>query len=115
MAAAFHRPEPDVLDSICESIRVQPDRFLAMEAELAGAGSAMDRSDALTRMPKGFDNLKGSQVADAIRLRSFMVRRDMPLEATTGPGLVNAIVNLGAAALPMLRFGWAAVDEAARA
>ena len=82
-----------------------------MRAELEGAGLALDGSDALTRMPKGFEDLKGSPVAEAIRLRSFIVRRDLPLEVTTGPGLVGAIVDLGAAALPLLRFGWAAVDE----
>ena len=110
-AAAFYHPEPDVLDSIRERIRVHPDRFLAMRGELEAAGLAMDGSDALTRMPKGFEDLKGSPVAEAIRLRSFIVRRDLPLEATIGPGLVGAIVDLGAAALPLLRFGWAAVDE----
>ena len=112
-AAAFYHPEPDVLDSIRERIRVHPDRFLAMEAQLADAGLAIDRSDTLTRMPKGFEELKGSPVADAIRLRSFIVRRDLPLEATTGPVLVGSIVDLGAAALPLLHFGWAAVDEGA--
>ena len=114
VAAAFYHPEPDVLDSIRERIRVNPDRFLAMRAELSASGLAMDGSDALTRMPKGFEDLKGSAVADAIRLRSFLVRCDLPLEATTGPGLVGAIVDLAASALPLLRFGWDAVDEAAR-
>lgn len=113
-AAAFYHPEPEVLDSFRERIRVHPDRFLAMQAELAAAGLALDGSDTLTRMPKGFEDLKVSPVAEAIRLRSFIVRRDLPLAATTGPGLVGAIVDLGAAALPLLRFGWDAVDEAAR-
>ena len=110
-AAAFYHPEPEVLDSIRERIRVYPDRFLAMQAELKGAGLTLDGLDALTRMPHGFEDLKDSPVADAIRLRSLTVRRDLPLEATTGPGLVGAIVDLGAAALPLLTFGWAAVDE----
>ena len=113
-AAAFHRPEPDVLDSIRERIRVHPDRFLAMRAELAVAALALDGSDTLTRMPKGFEDLKDSPVADALRLRSFLVRRDLTQEATAGPDLVGAIAGLGAAALPLLRFGWDAVDEAAR-
>ncbi len=112
VAAAFWRPEPDVLDAIRERIRVHPGRFLAMQAALAAAGTALHGSDVLTRMPRGFEDLKGSPVADAIRLRSFLVRRDLPLEATTGPGLPGAVADLGAAALPLLRFGWDAVDEA---
>ena len=110
-AAAFYHPEPEVLDSIRERIRVHPDGFLSMQAGLKAGGLMLDGSDTLTRMPRGFEDLKGSPVADAIRLRWFIVRRDLPLEATTGPGLVGAIVDLGAAALPLLQFGWAAVDE----
>lgn len=113
VAAAFYRPDPEVLDAVRERIRVHPDRFLAMQAELEGAGLALDASDTLTRMPRGFEDLKGSPVAGAIRLRSFLVRRDLPAAATSGPGLTGAIAGLAAAALPLLRFGWDAVDEAA--
>ncbi len=112
-AAAYYRPEPDVLDAIRERIRVHPDRFQAMQADLAAVGLMLDLADTLTRMPRGFEDFKGSPVAPALRLRSFVVRRDLPLEATTGPALVGDIVNLGEAALPLLRFGWAAVDEVA--
>ena len=112
-AAAYYRPEPDVLDAIRERIRVHPDRFQAMQADLAAVGLVLDRTDTLTRMPRGFEDLRDSPVAPTLRLKSFVVRRDLPLEATTGPALVGAIVDLGEAALPLLRFGWAAVDEVA--
>ena len=114
-AAAFYRPDPDVLDSIRERIRVHPDAFQAMQSDLDAAGVSLDVSDTLTRMPRGFEDLKGSPAATAIRLRSYIVRRDLPLVATTGPALVPAIADLAAAALPLLRFGWAAVDEVRQA
>ena len=112
-AAAYYRPEPEVLDAIRERIRVHPDRFQAMQADLAAAGLALDGADTLTRMPRGFEDLKDSPAAAALRLKSLLVRRDLPLEATTGPALVGAIVDLAEAALPLLCFGWAAVDEVA--
>ena len=37
VGAAFYMPEPDVLDSIRERIRVHPDRFAAMQAALESA------------------------------------------------------------------------------
>ena len=111
VAAAFYRPEAEVLGAIRERIRVHPDRFLAMQAGLAASSMRLDPADTLTRMPRGFEDLKDSPVASALRLRSFIVRQDLPLEATTGPGLVGLIVNMGARALPLLRFGWDAVDE----
>ena len=112
-AAAYYRPEPEVLDAIRERIRVHPDRFQAMQADLAAAGLALDGTDTLTRMPRGFEDLKDSPAAPALRLKSFLVRRDLLLAATIGPALVGAIVDLAEAALPLLRFGWAAVDEVA--
>ena len=108
-AAAFHHPEPDTLDAIRERIRVHPARFLAMQAELAQAGLTLDASGALSRMPRGFEDLKGAAVAPAIRLRSFIVRRPVAAEA---PDLVDRIAALAADAMPLLRFGWDAVDEA---
>ena len=113
VAAAYYRPEPEVLDAIRERIRVHPDRFQAMQADLAAAGLMLDMTDTLTRMPRGFEDLKDSQAAPALRLKSFLVRRDLPLGVTTGPALVGAIADLAEAALPLLQFGWAAVDEVA--
>ena len=111
-AAAFYRPEAEVLGAIRERIRVHPDRFLAMQDDLALSVMTLDTSDSLTRMPRGFEDLKDSPVAAALRLRSFIVRQDLPLKVTTGPSLVGAVVDTAERALPLLRFGWDAVDEA---
>ncbi len=110
-AAAFYRPDAEVLDAIRERIRVHPGRFLEMQAGLAANALALDAADSLTRMPRGFEDLKASPVAAALRLRSFMVRQDLPLEVTAGPALVAAIVEVAERALPLLRFGWDAMDE----
>ena len=111
-AAAFYRPEAEVLGAIRERIRVHPDRFQAVQAALAGVALPLDTSDSLTRMPRGFEDLKDSPVASALRLRSFIVRQDLPLETTTGPALIANIADVAERALPLLRFGWDAVDEA---
>jgi len=62
-------------------------------------------------MPRGFEDLKASPVEAALRLRSFVVRQDVPLKITTRLALVGAIVDMAERALPLLRFGWDAVDE----
>lgn len=111
-AAAFYHPDAEVLGAIRERIRVHPDRFLAMQDELAATGMALDTGDSLARMPRGFEDMKDSPVAAALRLRSLIVSRPLALKVTAGPQLVPAIADLAAAALPLLRFGWAAVDEA---
>lgn len=112
VAAAFYLPDPEVLDAIRERIRVHPDRWLATLEALAPAGLSVE-GESLTRMPKGYEDLKGSEVAAAIRMKSYIVRLALPDEVVMRPGLVDVIASLGAAALPLLQFGWAAVDEVA--
>ncbi len=109
-AVAFYRPEPEALDAIRERIRVHPERWLATQAELAENGLALE-GDVMTRMPRGYEDMKGSAVAPAIRLRSFLVRQALADDRVAGPGLVSAIADVAGAGLPLLQFGWAAVDE----
>ncbi len=110
-AAAFYHPEPEVLDSIRERIRVRPEQFQAVEAALAASKLRLSEADTLSRMPKGFEDLKASPVAASLRLKSFLVRRDLTDRQLTGRKLAATIVDLAADAMPLLRFGWAAVDE----
>ena len=110
-AAAFYHPEPEVLDSIRERIRVHPDRFLSVQSSLASHGLTLSDAEALTRMPKGFEDLRNSEVAPALRLKSFIVRRPFSAKQVGGAGLVPAVADLAADAMPLLRFGWDAVDE----
>ncbi len=111
VAAAFYRPEPEALDAIRERIRVHPDRWLAMVEELRRAGVGLSAGDPLTRMPKGFEDMKESPVAGALRMRSFLVQEPLPEVFLTSPKLVPAIADLAQAALPLLRFGWRAIDD----
>ncbi|HYZ64865.1 MAG TPA: hypothetical protein VE650_20630, partial [Acetobacteraceae bacterium] len=89
-----------------------PDRFVAVRDALASAGLELGAEDTVSRMPRGFEDLKDSPLAPALRLRSFMVRRALTARQVQGGGLVGAIAGLGEDALPLLRFGWDAIDEA---
>ena len=115
VGVAFYQPEAEALDAIRERIRVHPGRWMATIDALASAGVGVELGDSLTRMPKGYEDMKESPLASSLRLRSYVVRRILSDALVTGPGLVPAIVDLAEAALPLLRFGWAAIDEAATA
>ncbi len=111
-AAAFYMPEPEVLGALRERIRVHPGEFLAMTQTLRDAGLTLAATETLSRMPKGFEDLAAAPIAPALKLKSYLVRRDIPDALVQSSKLVAAIVDLAADALPLLRFGWAAVDEA---
>ncbi len=114
VGSAFWRPDPEVLDSIRERIRVHPDRFDAMRTELRQAKLSLDESERLTRMPKGFEDLKGSAIDPVLRLKNFIVQRPLSDKDVQGRALATKIADFAAQALPLLRFGWDAVDEIAR-
>jgi uncharacterized protein (TIGR02453 family) len=111
-AAGAYRPEPELLSSLREGIRVRPDAWAAVERAMAEAGHALETADSLTRMPRGFEDLADSPVAPALRLRSFLVRRPLTLRQVGAAGLVETLADFAESALPLLRFGWRAVDEA---
>lgn len=115
VGAAFWHPEPEVLDSIRERIRVHPDRFEAMQTELRQAKLELEKSERLIRMPKGFEDLKGSAIDPALRLKNFIVHRSLSDKTVQGRALPTKIADFAEQSLPLLRFGWDAVDEIARA
>lgn len=110
-SAAFYMPDGEVLGAIRERIRVHPEAFLAVEASLKQRGLVLDSSDSLSRMPRGFEDMADSPVASALKLKSFIVRRPVADKVAQTGKVVGAVVDLAADALPLLQFGWAAVDE----
>lgn len=111
-AAAFYMPDPEILSAIRERIRVHPKKFLVLTESLATKKLTLDPADSLTRMPRGFEDLAASPIAPALKLKSFLVRREIPAKLSQSPNLIAAITDLAADALPLLQFGWAAVHEA---
>ena len=111
-AVAFHNPDPESLDAIREAIRVRPAAFLAVQETLATHGLSLATTSMMTKMPRGFEDLRDSEVAAALRLRSYGVSRPVPGALAQSPGLITQIADLATDALPLLHFGWFALDEA---
>jgi uncharacterized protein (TIGR02453 family) len=113
VGAGFYHPQPDALFALRAAIRDRLEAFAVMEKELAGAGLALDRSDALTRLPRGFDGVPSdSPAAAAIKLKSLIVRRPVEPDHIFRPDLTARIAAFAEEALPLLRFGWSALDTA---
>jgi uncharacterized protein (TIGR02453 family) len=55
MAVGFYGPEPKDLHAIRAAIAADPDRWLGLQAALAGAGLAFSMTAAQTRPPRGLD------------------------------------------------------------
>lgn len=109
-AAGFYHAEPPMLARLREAIAWRADEFQALERHLHAAGLEISRDESLARLPRGFDQHAASPVAYALKLRNLVVQRPLPPETLAGPGLVGAIADFAATALPLLEFGWDAID-----
>jgi uncharacterized protein (TIGR02453 family) len=111
-AAGFYRPEPPQLAAMRGAIAKSAKRWRAIEQELEEADLVLSREDAMTRLPRGFEHTAGTPLAETLKLRSFILRRELPAAALHRPTLVTTIADFTAAAEPLLKFGWTAIDRA---
>lgn len=108
-AVGFHQPEPEQLTAIRTAIKKKPAAFHAMEAALKKAKLKLGPGDPMTRLPRGFEDMKGGPVEEAIRRRSFMVEIPIAESLVTKPKLADTIFKFAMAARPILDFGWKAI------
>ncbi|MCC6735060.1 MAG: TIGR02453 family protein [Bauldia sp.] len=112
MAAGFHQPEPADLTTIRTTIQRDPKAFQALEAKLAKAKLALGTDGQLTRVPRGFEAMKGSPVEGAIRMKSFIVEDPIDEALVTSPKLADRIFTFTERAKPLLDYGWRALGTA---
>ena len=109
VAAGFYQPDPDQLRSIRLAIAEDPKAFGKTIRTLEKGGLTLGKGEPLARIPKGFEAFAGSEFAEVIRNRSFVVSRPMADEDLERRDLPEFIVRFAAEALPLLEFGWARV------
>lgn len=112
VAAGFYRPEPPQLAALRGAIVAAPKRWLALEQRLGAAALTLSREDAMSRLPRGFERAAATPLAETLKLRSFIVRRTLLATALRRASLIATIADFAAAAEPLLRFGWSAIDRA---
>ena len=117
LAAGFWRPEGPLLRLWRERIANAPEAWLALVADLEADGLSLGTgpSDTLKRMPRGFEALADSPAADYLRWKGTVASRDVPPEAVMSPSFADDVVAFARDALPLLAWGWSAMDEASGA
>jgi uncharacterized protein (TIGR02453 family) len=108
----FYGLEPKDLTAVRHAIVDAPERWLAVRSALSDEGLDFSTGYAMARLPKGFEAHAGSPVADDLKLRNLIVSRPIAADRLQEPALVDDIVAVAAAGLPLLRFGWSALDRA---
>jgi len=110
VAAGFHTPEPGTLRKMRETIKAKPARFTTVLAALEKGRLTFSAYDQLTRVPRGFEEFKDGPLAEAVRMKSFIVEEPVEDAVVGSAKLVDTMVAFTDRALPLLKFGWAALE-----
>ncbi len=108
LGAGFWAPEPAQLRRFRERIAGDPAGWLATVAEVEGAGLALGGRESLKRMPRGYEDLARSDVAEALRWKGAVATQAVAEAEVMRPEFAHRVAAFGRAALPLLEWGWAA-------
>lgn len=110
VAAGFHMPEPAELVLLRQTIVAKDGKpYRAMVAALAKGKLALD-GERLTRIPRGFETMKGGPLDEAVRMKSLLVEEALPDRLLTTAKAEDAIFDFAKRARPLLEFGWKALE-----
>jgi uncharacterized protein (TIGR02453 family) len=110
-ASGFYHPDPEQLAALRKAIAEASERFQEVERALQKARLTLSRGEALTRLPRGFENVATGPIAEILKLKSFVVQRELSEASLGRPRLVKEIADFAETALPLLKFGWEALDR----
>lgn len=112
LGAGFYRPENADLRRIRTRMAKLPAEFLTIVNHLGDRGLDLDTTESLKRMPRGFSKYSEADWADYLRWKSFLVRRSVPDDTLRTPGFTDDVLQLARDVLPLLEYGWTAMDAA---
>ena len=110
VAAGFYQPEPPTLAALRAGIAERGDDWRATVAALEAAGRPLSEEGAAKRLPRPFEAAVVGELERWLRLKSFTVSRRLSPAEMGAPDLVGTVTAFADAALPLLRFGWRAID-----
>jgi uncharacterized protein (TIGR02453 family) len=111
VAAGFWHPEPDRLARLRRAILADADAFQSLAAGFEKAGHPLASDERLTRPPRGFEAAKGTPAAQYVGWKSFTTHRALSDQMMQSPTVVDDIVGFAHNAMPLLAWGWAALDD----
>jgi uncharacterized protein (TIGR02453 family) len=111
VGAGFWHPEPNVLTRIRRAILADPDAFLEMGNRMTIAGSPITSDERLSRLPRGFDAVKGTAAEAYVCFKSFTAHAVLSDAEMQSAALVDRVVGFAQLSLPLLEWGWDAIDE----
>ncbi len=106
LAAGFWRPENTMLRAWRVRMAQEPEQFYELVREVISQGLKLETDESLKRLPQGFNEHTGSQLADYLRWKSFLVTCPVKDLAAQSPAFTQDVVQFMHSAQPLLTYGW---------
>lgn len=107
----FWHADPADLDRLRQRIMTWPDRFIDVVKALDANGIPLaEDEEAAKRLPRGYEAAKGTDIEPFLKHRNLTARTPLSDADIRDPGLPLRLLDRYLAVLPLLEFGWAAVD-----
>lgn len=110
VAAGFYLSERPNIEAFRQAITGDPAAWARVQKALDKAGLTLAPGAALKRLPKGYEAHAGSGLEPVLKRTQWFVRRPLTDAQTTHADLPQVIAGFAAETLPLLTFGWAALD-----
>jgi uncharacterized protein (TIGR02453 family) len=111
LAAGFWHPAPERLARLRRAILADHEGFLRMAARLEEAGHPISSDERLSRPPRGFEAAKDTPVVEYIGWKSFTAHVPLSDAEMQSPRLVDRVLGFAGTVMPLLEWGWAALDN----
>jgi uncharacterized protein (TIGR02453 family) len=110
-AVGFWQPERPLLTNWRLRMQAEPAEFLEVVNQLKRQKLELSTDHRLQRMSRGFEAMESSNLAEFLRLQSFVIMRPIADSEALSPNLPRQIARFATDALPLLAYGWS-VPEA---
>jgi uncharacterized protein (TIGR02453 family) len=104
-AVGWYNLSPEALGPIRDHMVEHPDLLLRMVKSLKNAGRGLSDEQSLKSMPRGYSQHAESEIAPYLRMKTLMVRHDLPKARWKSGAVVDDVVKLVLECQPLLAFG----------
>ncbi len=112
IAGGYWQPETALLRRWRGQMVASPSSFLDIVEQMDAAGHPIYARESLKRMPRGFEVEDDSGLAEWLKAKSLLVQRDVSDDELMSPDFSDTLVDTARSMLPLLAFGWEAMEPA---
>jgi uncharacterized protein (TIGR02453 family) len=103
--------EPAPLNALRRKILAFPDTFLGIENALNAKNMPLVPEDELKRVPPGYQDVTDARLQRLMRQKHFFANVQLTDNDITSPRILEALLEVTKATLPIMEFCWPVLDE----